>query len=83
MTYKVGPKGQVVLPKAIRDEFGIEPGDDVEVLAGQHEIVIRKAIPHQPLRGLLAGLPGAGTKELEAARRIERGLEDEKLKRLP
>ena len=24
---KVGPKGQIVVPKEVRDMFGIEPGD--------------------------------------------------------
>jgi AbrB family looped-hinge helix DNA binding protein len=83
MTYRVGPKGQVVLPKAIREEFGIEPGDEVDVLEGQGEIVIRKARPRRSLRGLLAGVPGGGTQALEAARRIERALEDKKTERLP
>jgi hypothetical protein len=26
MTYTVGPKGQVVISKAIRDELGVQPG---------------------------------------------------------
>ena len=30
---KVGPKGQVVIPKEVRDMFGIEPGDTLIVLA--------------------------------------------------
>lgn len=29
MTHKVGPKGQVVLPKPLRNELGIHPGDEV------------------------------------------------------
>lgn len=32
-TVKVGPKGQVVIPKEIREMFGIEPGDSVMVMA--------------------------------------------------
>ena len=29
MTHRVGTKGQVVIPKAIREEIGIKPGDQV------------------------------------------------------
>lgn len=30
---KVGPKGQIVIPKEVRDMFGIEPGDVLMLLA--------------------------------------------------
>lgn len=32
---KVGPKGQIVIPKEARDMFGIEPGDSLLLLADQ------------------------------------------------
>lgn len=30
---KVGPKGQIVIPKEVRDMFGIKPGDTLIILA--------------------------------------------------
>ncbi|MCE1178270.1 MAG: AbrB/MazE/SpoVT family DNA-binding domain-containing protein [Micrococcales bacterium] len=32
-TVKVGPKGQVVIPKGARELFGIQPGDTLLLLA--------------------------------------------------
>jgi AbrB family looped-hinge helix DNA binding protein len=53
MTYKVGAKGQVVLPKDIRDRLGIRPGDEVTVDEDGEEIRIRRADTSAPLRGML------------------------------
>ena len=33
---KLGPKGQIVIPKEARAMFGLEPGDTL-VLAGRHQ----------------------------------------------
>jgi AbrB family looped-hinge helix DNA binding protein len=38
MTSKVGPKGQFVIPKAIRDQAQLHPGDEVEVALQQDRI---------------------------------------------
>lgn len=32
-TVKVGPKGQIVIPKEVRDMFGIQAGDSLVILA--------------------------------------------------
>lgn len=41
---KVGEKGQIVIPKEIRDVFGIKPGDSVVVLSDKDKgIAIVKA----------------------------------------
>jgi AbrB family looped-hinge helix DNA binding protein len=81
MTYKVGPKGQVVLPKRIREDLGIRPGDEVDVRHVGREVRIRLATEPKELLGLLADAPH-GTAELERERRLERRREDAKLRRL-
>ncbi|MGI6736050.1 MAG: AbrB/MazE/SpoVT family DNA-binding domain-containing protein [Anaerovoracaceae bacterium] len=43
-TATVGEKGQIVIPKAIRDMFGIEPGDTLMILADSRKGI---AIPPQ------------------------------------
>jgi len=37
---KIGPKGQIVIPKIIRDYLGIKPGDMVVIEVREGEIVI-------------------------------------------
>ncbi len=81
MTYKVGPKGQVVLPKHIREDLGIRPGDDVDVRHVGREVRIRLATEPKELLGILADAPH-GTAALERERRLERQREDAKSARL-
>jgi AbrB family looped-hinge helix DNA binding protein len=53
MTFKVGPKGQVVLPKRVRERLGIRPGDEVTVEERGGEARIRRIEDPVELRGLL------------------------------
>ena len=36
-TLKVGPKGQIVIPKEIRDMFQIKPGDNLIIMAASRK----------------------------------------------
>lgn len=53
MTSKVGRKGQVVIPKPIRDDLDIRPGDRVVIAQDGHEVRIVKAVRAEDLRGSL------------------------------
>ncbi len=74
MTYRVGAKGQVVIPKDLRDALGIEPGDEISFWRHDDHIALRPARQRRPLRGRLAG---SGLVEaLERERNAERQRED-------
>lgn len=57
MTHRVGPKGQVVIPKELRDELGIEPGDEVSFWRQDDHLALRLAGRGRPLRGRFRGTP--------------------------
>jgi len=70
MTHRVGPKGQVVIPKALRDELGIEPGDEVDFwLSGDH-LAVQLTGRRRPLKGRYEGFDLMGI--LEAGRQQDR-----------
>ena len=82
MTYKVGPKGQVVLPKVLRDELGIAPGDEVVLERDGTGIRVQKAVTGHEL---WASLPQADTNpldELAESRRRDRATENRRVTRL-
>ncbi len=72
MTHKVGAKGQVVIPKELRDELGIEPGDEVSFWRHDDHVAVRPA-GRAALRGRFRGQPL--TADLEAERRTDRARE--------
>lgn len=51
---KVSPKGQVTIPKEIRDELGLHPGDEVEFEERDGTFVLKKASdnPFEKWRGI-------------------------------
>ena len=40
---KVGPKGQVVIPKPIREQYKINPGEDIYFTVENGKIMLKKA----------------------------------------
>ncbi|MEX0757568.1 MAG: AbrB/MazE/SpoVT family DNA-binding domain-containing protein [Acidimicrobiia bacterium] len=74
MTYKVGPKGQVVIPKDLRDEFGIEPGDEVVFWRDGDHVAVQTVHASRPLKGRFAGR--ALVDQLERDRTADRRREE-------
>jgi AbrB family looped-hinge helix DNA binding protein len=50
----MGAKGQVVIPKDLREQIGIGPGDDVAFEPVDDGIVVRRADRRASLRGRFA-----------------------------
>lgn len=88
MNHRMGTKGQVVIPKAIREEIGIRPGDEVTFEPDGQDVRVRRVKDDQvklardvkALRGAWAS-KGAGTADLLEERRREREAEERKAQR--
>lgn len=73
MTHRVGPKGQVVIPKALRDVLGIEPGDRITFWMEGDHVALCPTHRRADLRGRFAG--SELTDELAAGRAADRAHE--------
>jgi AbrB family looped-hinge helix DNA binding protein len=71
---EVGPKGQVVIPKDLRDVLGIEPGDEVTLWRDGDHVAVRSVRSARPLRGRCAA--SALVDELDRERVADRARED-------
>ncbi|WP_040160840.1 AbrB/MazE/SpoVT family DNA-binding domain-containing protein [Nigerium massiliense] len=62
-TVKVGPKGQVVIPKGARDLFDIKPGDSLLLLAdveGGIALLRQELLDQIVAQAMPGGRPGPG-----------------------
>ena len=57
MTHKVGPKGQVVIPKSMRDALGLEPGMPVDFQLEGESVSVRPHSARTPLGGIFKAGP--------------------------
>lgn len=76
MGYAVTRKGQVTLPKAVRERLGVSPGEEVEFRLGDHgEVIIEKATGGRRPEGFARWRgffgPGPNTDEIMAMTRSE------------
>ena len=64
---RLGPKGQIVIPKEARDMFGLQPGDTLVLLADKKKgLALQAAEKLNPmLRKVFAALPDGEDEEAE------------------
>jgi AbrB family looped-hinge helix DNA binding protein len=53
--HRVGPKGQVVIPKHLRDALGLHPGDEVDFEFDGMKITIEPRRERASMRGRFKG----------------------------
>lgn len=46
---KIGERGQVTIPKALRERFGLEGGDDVVIREEAGKLVVERAVTREKL----------------------------------
>ncbi|MCH7697561.1 MAG: AbrB/MazE/SpoVT family DNA-binding domain-containing protein [Chloroflexi bacterium] len=81
-TVTVSEKGWVVIPKEVRERFGLKKGDKVHIIDDYGTIMIIPASKGDPIeegRGMLKG--GTGTEGLLEDRRWEYEKEESKMRR--
>jgi AbrB family looped-hinge helix DNA binding protein len=67
MTHRIGAKGQVVIPKEIRDRLGLRPGDGVTFQLDDGGVRIEPAGSASSLRGSFSGHDLVATLEEDRA----------------
>jgi AbrB family looped-hinge helix DNA binding protein len=73
MTSKVGPKGQVVIPKELRERLGIHPGDEVTFSLVEGGVLVERVEVRRELRGAFRGAGLLETLEAEHRDEVRRG----------
>lgn len=76
---RIGPKGQVVIPKEIRDRLGLKEGVEVIVELRGNEVVIKKVSP--PVEDYVNYYIATYNKKLEHEVDLKKLLEEERIER--
>ncbi|CAN5531463.1 hypothetical protein BH20VER1_BH20VER1_08310 [soil metagenome] len=61
---KISERGQITVPKRLRDRFGLKPDTEVEIIEVEHQLVLRKrpaSLALDEVRGILRGKATAAT----------------------
>lgn len=66
LTMRVTAKGQITIPQKLRDQYGLGPGTEVEVVAGEDGPLIRASRQGQAGARLIEQLRDSGDSGLSA-----------------
>ena len=77
MLSTITTKGQVTIPKSLRDLFAIGPGDKVDFSAEGGRIILRPVQTLRDLRGSIQDRGEPGAKRNAAKEAVARGVMDE------
>ena len=53
----VSPKGQILIPNALREKYGVTPGSKIQILETQHGLFIKPA-PQDPIEAACGFIEG-------------------------
>jgi AbrB family looped-hinge helix DNA binding protein len=76
-TTRITRNGQVFIPKRFREEYGLEPGDEVVWSDSDEGIIVRKA-NRESARGMLIPDDTSPEKREEVAQELERRLREQR-----
>ncbi|MBS7629666.1 AbrB/MazE/SpoVT family DNA-binding domain-containing protein [Candidatus Bathyarchaeota archaeon] len=79
MRRKIGPKGQVVIPKVVREHLGVETGSEVVFEVREKEIVIK---PSRPPTDIVEEYVSIVTSKLKDRIQLEQIIEEEVMERI-
>lgn len=77
---QVTPKGQILIPKKIREKYGVKPGSRVQILEDKTGILIRPA-PEDPIEAACGFLKGDFSLTRDLIEEHRRESRDEKTRR--
>ena len=66
-TVTLSPKFQVVIPKDIRDQLKLRPGQKIQAILYQNRIELVPVRPIRKMRGFLSGIGTTVTRERDRA----------------
>ena len=69
-TITVSPKFQVVIPRAVREKIGIKPGQKMQVLAYNNQVILIPVRSIRQARGSLKGMDTDVQREEEDEERL-------------